>query len=226
MITIRGSEGLSDRIKEGATQIVDGFKYFSSGDLSLPMMAMQEAFGLKDILVGLLTSRFGDYRLDIKNDVFTLQRVPTHQGFATAMMDVVYGLDYYVKKHPEINEAISQGKVDFFVTGHSLGGSVTNLLCATFLNALQENGNKVFGYSMAAPKTIHFFEGYSLDGYDNIWNIVIPEDFIPTAYPGNATNDFPTVWSRYGNDRYITYTGNLDTHHSYSYIAGLLLETQ
>ena len=77
---------------------------------------------------------------------------------------------------------------------------------------------------MAPPKTIHFFEGYAIDGCDNIWNIVISDDFWGSTYPGDATGDFPTVWSRYGNDRYIPYTGNLDAHHSYSYIEGLLME--
>ena len=119
---------------------------------------------------------------------------------------------------------MKQGNVDFFVTGHSLGGSVSNLLCAAFLNIFRQYGNKVFGYCFAPPKTIRFCNGWKIDGCDNIWNIVIEEDYYPTRLFEWTEVDWTLSWSRYGNDRYIPYTGNLDAHHSYSYIEGLLTE--
>jgi|GEM_PF-3000306 Lipase (class 3). len=225
MITIRGSEGLkTEGMGSGWNKILDSYKYLS-WSTPFPVMVAWQMVGLGEALGNLFTSRVGDYLLDIRIATeFTVQGVPTHKGFAIATADVAMGLKYYVDKHPELNDAAAEGMIDFFVTGHSLGGSVTNLLCATVLNGLQANGNKVYGYCMAPPKTIHFFEGYAIDGCDNIWNIVISDDFWGSTYPGDATGDFPTVWSRYGNDRYIPYTGNLDAHHSYSYIEGLLME--
>lgn len=99
-----------------------------------------------------------------------------HKGFGIAAAGLMEEFNKYVG---EIN-----GPVKFLVTGHSRGAAVANLVAAelTKRNALPNAhspiayGQKnVYGYTFATPKA-------SMDGteagYENIYNILNPEDLV------------------------------------------------
>ena len=102
---------------------------------------------------------------------------------------------------------MTDSRVRYFLTGHSLGGAVSNYLS----NKLWRNGvqkNQITCYTYGSPFTYSDYREASIDhimdGY--IYNYVGLKDAAPTV--GQATNDWnPLAWGthRYGKDIYMTY---------------------
>ena len=124
----------------------------------------------------------------------------THIGFLQFAKDVLNGWTYYRNKHPELEEALSNGKVDFLVTGHSLGAACANIVAVTFQNMITNPGNKVFGYCYATPRTFHTFlwEGPE---YENIWNMIIEQDRVPAVPLDVSLLLGLQKWTRYGQEK-------------------------
>ena len=118
----------------------------------------------------------------------------THMGFERAAVRVSEQLSKYVK-----DNNIS-GNIKVLVTGHSRGAAIANLVGKKLndkeLNALKSiDKNDIYVYTYATPNVTRK-ENVDNSRYDNIYNIVNPEDFV--------TKVLPVAWGyyRYG----ITYS--------------------
>ena len=78
-----------------------------------------------------------------------------------------------------INNNCNGKKINFFITGHSRGASVGNLLAADITSGLFSYSNigKVFGYFFATPNNTT--ETNAEGKYSNIFNFCFSDDFVP-----------------------------------------------
>lgn len=100
-----------------------------------------------------------------------------HAGFYTAKEELVVKLWEYLRETLNLSNA-DKDSISFFVTGHSRGAAVANLVAAELSNpsSLYGKAYNVYGYTFAAPAvSINATE----TGYENIFNIVNGEDFVP-----------------------------------------------
>lgn len=105
-------------------------------------------------------------------------RSEEHEGFATAAQQVLDALDQYVFFHVS---AADYADARVLVTGHSRGAAVANLVAKELTDAEGTFGKelapeRIYGYTFAAP-AVHIDP--DRQGYDNIYNIVNPEDVVP-----------------------------------------------
>lgn len=124
---------------------------------------------------------------------------------------------------------LSDGKLKILITGHSRGAAVANLLGAKIDDNSLKNSNfsvsisnkDVFVYTFATPNTTSIKERDD-QKYNNIYNIVNPEDFV--------TKVMPSKWGygRYGKSYVLPskstdlYTDNVDNYVDYiSYVRKL-----
>lgn len=125
----------------------------------------------------------------------------THYSFEKASNDVEASLYNYIetikKKGVDTNQCV------IWVTGHSRGGAVANLLAAKLTDSGNNSIGDVFGYTYA---TVNTTTKYKNKSYRNIFNHCFADDFVPNV-------PFET-WG-YGNYG-ITYVANAD----YAYQAG------
>lgn len=93
--------------------------------------------------------------------------------FTRSAKDVASALTSYVKKH-----AVEFGDALYLITGHSLGGVVTDILAATEMNAVP--GRNVYAYTFAAPLA----DG-SIDVSKDrpIYNIINQRDIVTSLPP-------------------------------------------
>lgn len=112
----------------------------------------------------------------------------THKGFNKAADYVYDNLITYINKNN-----LSNKKLKILITGHSRGGATGNLV-GKKLNDNVDNYSyltkeNIFVYTYATPNTSKIAK---YDGYENIFSIVNPEDFV--------TKVLPTKWGykRYG----------------------------
>ena len=109
------------------------------------------------------------------NDDWT--RKTNHRGFdvcATRLLGYLktYYLDEYVM--PEL-DADPEATLAFWLTGHSRGAAVANIMASYLL----DEGEEVFAYTYAAPYNTANTEA-SAERYDCIFNLVNANDFVPT----------------------------------------------
>ncbi len=156
-------------------------------------------------------------------------------GFLIFMFKVYNGLEKYLSKHPEIEEALREDRLKVLITGHSRGGAVANLLGAYLLDESQEEENPMFPvdmddmfvYTYACPRVVHEKDHNppNLTDCANIFNIVINRDPVP-----QLPEDVRFSWKRYG----ITYTydttfsdlGNFQHHKPLNYIRVVLFKRE
>lgn len=122
------------------------------------------------------TTSLGDIRTDINSlggGAFRLSSTNTFNSFIN-----------FVQKECGLNPYNLKGKAKFFVTGHSLGGAVTNIMVASHLNQTYGSEN-VFAYTFASPTTIQYGEDKGAN--NNIINIINTEDIIPLLPPNYKT---------------------------------------
>lgn len=92
-----------------------------------------------------------------------------HAGFSLASKDLLKNLSEYLKEY-----SISEN-AKFFVTGHSRGAAVANLVAKDLTDTY--GSNDVYAYTFACPSTS---VNATSTGYENIVNICSGEDFITT----------------------------------------------
>lgn len=104
---------------------------------------------------------------------FEIASVYTLSHFADYMTDVT-GMS---------RDSLQSERNIFFITGHSLGGSVANLLARILVGYAPPE--KIFAYTFAAPRPVNICARNS----GNIFNIINTEDNVPKLppfYPGRA----------------------------------------
>lgn len=125
----------------------------------------------------------------------------THYSFEKASNDIAASLYNYIatikKKGVDTNRCV------IWVTGHSRGGAVANLLAAKLTDSGSDSIGSVFGYTYA---TVNTTTKYNNKSYRNIFNHCFADDFVPNV---------PFEEWGYGNYG-ITYVVNAD----YAYQAG------
>lgn len=108
------------------------------------------------------------------NDDWT--RKTNHRGFdvcATRLMkDLKNYLDEYVRP---VLGSMPGAKLTYWLTGHSRGGSVANIMSAYLI----DEGEEVYCYTFACPYTTANTEA-SAEKYDCIFNLLNSNDFVPT----------------------------------------------
>lgn len=106
-----------------------------------------------------------------------------HEGFQLASAEVLTGVrDFLSARGYDANDAL------FFVTGHSRGAAVANLVAAGLSN-WQGGTGRVYAYTFAAPNCVSEDEVEGAQ-YGNIFNIANPDDIvtmIPLTDWGYAT---------------------------------------
>ena len=154
--------------------------------------------------------RSGGYFLEWGNNVWLGDGTKSdymHEGWYNAANKLISFLKEYVEKNG------ITGKVKLWMAGYSRGGAVTNIAAGLLDNSVSEGAiplgdgatvrnEDLYAYTFEAPqganvnsKTVAAPKG-SL--YDNIWNIINPNDLVPKV--AMAQYGF----TRFGRDRYIT----------------------
>jgi len=110
----------------------------------------------------------------VENEWFSNFRLGSgkrHEGFAKAAGQVQAALQGHLSKH-----RLDRDKVKLFITGHSRGGAVANLLAGELCQSgiCPESGN-VYAYTYAAPNVTRG----PRKAYGNIFNYVFEGDYIP-----------------------------------------------
>jgi len=134
-----------------------------------------------------------DFTLDTTSDGY-------HSGFNQAMENLYKKLTSFLGGIP------TDGSTRFFMTGHSLGASVSNLL-AYKLSSVGVPQSCVFSYNFATLDVAvqNTFRFWNPSGkYDNIFNICNHKDIAP-YWPSNFANKYlranllsPSEWGKYG----------------------------
>ncbi len=98
-----------------------------------------------------------------------------HRGFASATASIHTALISYMLRH-KIDPTDSY----LFVTGHSRGAAVANLLSVLVLGDNFFHRENIYTYTFACPNVTTDSDAGS-DIYNFIWNIVNAEDIVPTV---------------------------------------------
>ena len=142
---------------------------------------------------------------DLFKDKATLMDIEVHLGFYRYMQVVLRGLRIYLDEHPEIRTAIGEHKLKVLITGHSLGGGVSNMLgCYLGSMAYWENyqdsfagTEDIFVYTYACPRNFLADDGRKplMGSCKHIFNIVIEDDPVPKV---PESGWFAPKWRRFG----------------------------
>lgn len=133
---------------------------------------------------------------------FNMGTGKTHSGFQIATSEIAGNLNTYLA-------GLDTENVKCFVTGHSRGAAVANLLAASLTDRYGKRN--VYAYTFATPAVS---KNGQETGYENIFNIVNGEDFV-TRVPIAGWG-----YSRYGFDLLLpskSYTANSKSTGVYSY---------
>lgn len=100
---------------------------------------------------------------------------PVHEGFSQAALQI----------HSEFIAYLLRNKIDpaeafLFITGHSRGAAVTNVLASNFSHDDFFETDNIYAYTFAAPN-VTTYPPEDDDRYGYIWNIVNAEDVVPTV---------------------------------------------
>lgn len=119
---------------------------------------------------------------------FNVGNGKTHEGFSKAEAELNSALEKYIKKNK------IKGDVRFWLTGHSRGGAVANLLAVRLNKSYGKS--KVYAYTFATPRVSTAAKS---KGYENIYNFINSGDFV--------TEVAPSAWKykRYGKDIILSY---------------------
>lgn len=114
-----------------------------------------------------------------------------HKGFALAASVAHTQLISFMLRHK-----VDPTESCILITGHSRGAAVANLLSMILLSDNFFDEGSIFTYTFAAPNTTTDADAHDAK-YGFIWNIVNPEDIVPTVplYRGEWK------FTKYGNTR-------------------------
>lgn len=118
---------------------------------------------------------------------FNLGKGGTHKGFSIATKEVVKGLKNYIKQ-----KKIKAKNKRFWITGHSRGAGVANLVAEELTTQYKTN---VYAYTYASPRVSQY--GSEI-GYPNVINYLNPGDFVTEVAPYKEGTEWN--YKRYGKD--------------------------
>lgn len=95
-----------------------------------------------------------------------------HKGFHNAAVAARKKIEDYVK-------GLDTDNVRVWLTGFSRSAAIANLLSAELRTSGLFNGKNIYTYTFATPNNQEF----SFNSYDNIFNIINPNDIVPTVPP-------------------------------------------
>ena len=129
-----------------------------------------------------------------------------HMGFDITANRLNDKLDDYMQP-----KGFNSSNTILWITGHSRGAALTNLLAAKRINS----GYNVFAYAFATPGTTTY-TGSTPTKYDSIFNIINLDDFVPqlplhdwgfTRYgqvvPGSIENSYASDWDELTGKTYV-----------------------
>lgn len=122
-----------------------------------------------------------------------------HVGFAAAVSVVMSDLRTYLDEH-------AGEDVCLLVCGHSRGSAVSNLVAAkadagVLADTYGIEAGDVYCYTLACPTVTTSTDAHA-GAYDNIFNLLLPSDIVPTL-PLRSWG-----YERYGRDAYFPRTGS------------------
>lgn len=106
-----------------------------------------------------------------------------HNNFNIAANHVYNGINTYL--HEKYGKTIEDGGVKYFITGHSRGAAVANLV--EYKLEPKVGKQNLYGYNFAVPDTGVFSKDTNVKGFDNIFNISNLQD--PVSYLPGFTVD-------------------------------------
>lgn len=114
-----------------------------------------------------------------------------HEGFFKATKQIETALiSFLLRNKIDIDDSF------LFITGHSRGGAIANLLSAQLFESHLFNPQNIYSYTFAAPNVTTLDESQN-PLYNYIWNIVNAEDIVPTV-PFSMNN---WKYKKYGNTK-------------------------
>ena len=126
-----------------------------------------------------------------------------HQGFSTAAQGLMGRLNTYLNRYGMTNQ--TNRKNIFFVTGHSQGGAVANLVARELNDSTLVDNNNLFAYTFASPN-VTTGRGVTSHRYHNIFNIINRRDVV-TGVPRSTPIGNPNLWNRFGLEFAFNMTG-------------------
>lgn len=117
-----------------------------------------------------------------------------HKGFDVTSNRILHYLEDYTAKY-----GLNGNNTVYWVTGHSRGAAIANLLSAKLI----DNGKTVYAYTFAAPNTTTS-TSVKNSKYQGIFNLVNEDDFVPCV-PMSAWG-----FSRYGRTATIDMTSSME----------------
>lgn len=113
------------------------------------------------------TSNFDVGQLSTDTSSDDWKNTKNHKGFDITANRIMKLVDQYISEN-----GISKSSVVYWVTGHSRGAAVANIIGAN----LEKAGKTAFTYTFAAPNTTMAADAKS---YKSIFNIINEDDFVP-----------------------------------------------
>ena len=157
--------------------------------------------GSKNLSTGrkliIISIRGANYEKEWASNV-TLGTSGEAQGFSRAAGLVFSSLENYIAAKNLENE-ISDGKVDFWISGYSRAGATTNLTAKRLIDKYisGSKGNHVFAYCIEAPQGGLKNEEKSGSDYTCIHSVINKNDVVPYVAPKDMS------FKRYGVDHYL-----------------------
>ena len=154
--------------------------------------------------------RSGHYELEWSNNIWLGDGSKSdymHEGWYNAANKAINFLNGYVKNN------IDTPKIKLWVAGFSRGGATANLTAGLLDNQIKNSPKKfennvtlahddLFAYTYEAPQGANYnsktVEQPKSKIYNNIWNIINPNDLVPKV----AMSQYG--FTRFGTDKYIT----------------------
>ena len=168
---------ITDLMELHGFENVENYKlsdYYSDDDLSeIGIGYHNVSYNNQDITVNVTVRGTDDSieewssNVDIGNPVTWLSTY--HKGFYTAEQRIMS----YVEDYISDNASNMNDDVVYWVTGHSRGAAIANIICAELI----DDNETVYGYTFAAPATT-VSSTKNAAKYDSIFNIVNESDVV------------------------------------------------